>query len=70
MGKLYVTGNSGKASKNIEAPYILYNGEVREVEKIYYGYDNKANLVYPIKTMLSHFTIGSNAEDLEVVLEG
>lgn len=70
MGKLYTVDSDGKASKNIEAPYVLYNGEIREVEKIYYGYDNKANLVYPIRTMLSHFTVGSNTEDFEVVLEG
>jgi hypothetical protein len=70
MGKLYVTGGSGNASKKIKAPYVLYDGEIREVEKIYYGYNNKANLVYPIRTMLSHFIINPDAEDFEVILEG
>jgi hypothetical protein len=70
MGKLYVTGSSGKASKKIEAPYILYNGEVREVETIYYGYNNQAVMVYPSKSYLQRFTVGPSARDFDVVLEG
>ena len=68
MGKLYVVDADGHATGKM-SPYIKVNGEYREIEEIYYGYDNKAVLVYPVRSYLNHFTISGNPTTIDVVLE-